>query len=113
DPLTHEPSVGPERHRLTDRDLFDQGGNPQRPVEPAQRNLVNFRHGRHDTRHTFSIRMGAIPPGAFAYTRTRASSSTAEQRTLNPQVSGSNPEGRTPWPRPRSGVQVCKSLVVS
>ncbi len=25
----------------------------------------------------------------------RASSSTAEQRTLNPQVSGSNPEGRT------------------
>ena len=24
-----------------------------------------------------------------------ASSSTAEQRTLNPQVSGSNPEGRT------------------
>jgi hypothetical protein len=28
----------------------------------------------------------------------RASSSTAEQRTLNPQVSGSNPEGRTPTP---------------
>ncbi len=27
----------------------------------------------------------------------RASSSTAEQRTLNPQVSGSNPEGRTSW----------------
>jgi hypothetical protein len=27
-----------------------------------------------------------------------ASSSTAEQRTLNPQVSGSNPEGRTTPP---------------
>jgi hypothetical protein len=34
---------------------------------------------------------------AFAYTLRCASSSTAEQRTLNPQVSGSNPEGRTTW----------------
>ena len=32
---------------------------------------------------------------ALAYTLRCASSSTAEQRTLNPQVSGSNPEGRT------------------
>ena len=31
----------------------------------------------------------------LAYTLRCASSSTAEQRTLNPQVSGSNPEGRT------------------
>ena len=33
--------------------------------------------------------------GPLAYTLRCASSSTAEQRTLNPQVSGSNPEGRT------------------
>ena len=33
--------------------------------------------------------------GVIFYTRPCASSSTAEQRTLNPQVSGSNPEGRT------------------
>ena len=33
----------------------------------------------------------------LAYTLRCASSSTAEQRTLNPQVSGSNPEGRTSW----------------
>ena len=33
--------------------------------------------------------------GSLAYTLRCASSSTAEQRTLNPQVSGSNPEGRT------------------
>ena len=32
---------------------------------------------------------------SLAYTLRCASSSTAEQRTLNPQVSGSNPEGRT------------------
>ena len=35
--------------------------------------------------------------GPLAYTLRCASSSTAEQRTLNPQVSGSNPEGRTLW----------------
>ena len=34
----------------------------------------------------------------LAYTLRCASSSTAEQRTLNPQVSGSNPEGRTRKP---------------
>jgi hypothetical protein len=33
--------------------------------------------------------------------------------TLNPQVSGSNPEGRTRWPRPRKAVQAYESLVVS
>ena len=35
------------------------------------------------------------PRCPLAYTLRCASSSTAEQRTLNPQVSGSNPEGRT------------------
>ncbi len=37
------------------------------------------------------------PSGDAAVDSLRASSSTAEQRTLNPQVSGSNPEGRTSW----------------
>ena len=44
---------------------------------------------------------GGQPPehrGPLAYTLRCASSSTAEQRTLNPQVSGSNPEGRTRKP---------------
>jgi hypothetical protein len=40
-------------------------------------------------------KMHPTDPRTFAYTLLRASSSTAEQRTLNPQVSGSNPEGRT------------------
>jgi hypothetical protein len=35
------------------------------------------------------------PSSDAAVDSLRASSSTAEQRTLNPQVSGSNPEGRT------------------
>jgi hypothetical protein len=42
--------------------------------------------------------MGRSHPGSELHRRLgsrRASSSMAEQRTLNPQVSGSNPEGRT------------------
>ena len=37
----------------------------------------------------------------------------AEQRTLNPQVPGSNPGGRTDWPIPHRPSQRYKSLVVS
>ena len=40
DPLPDEPSVVTQRHRLPHRDLLDQGGNPQRPIEPACRDLV-------------------------------------------------------------------------
>ena len=42
-------------------------------------------------------RMGASPPAApmLIAPAVGASSSTAEQRTLNPQVLGSNPRGRT------------------
>src|SRR4051795_8292303 len=38
---------------------------------------------------------GAVRRGAYTAERDRASSSTAEQRTLNPQVLGSKPRGRT------------------
>jgi hypothetical protein len=37
---------------------------------------------------------------AASFTVSGASSSMAEQRTLNPQVLGSNPRGRTTWPGP-------------
>src|SRR4051812_6245914 len=38
---------------------------------------------------------GAVRRAAYTSERDRASSSTAEQRTLNPQVLGSKPRGRT------------------
>ena len=43
----------------------------------------------------------------------RASSSTAEQRTLNPQVSGSNPEGRTVTEGRTSQVRACSVNAVT
>ena len=94
DPVADEPPVLPQRHRLPHRNLLHKGGDPQGPIELAFGDVVSG-HGRHDTRHQFGIGEGPNTPRPFAYTLGRASSSTAEQRTLNPQVSGSNPEGRT------------------
>ena len=52
----------------------------------------------------------AVVRWPLAYTLRCASSSTAEQRTLNPQVSGSNPEGRTVW---ADGRQCPTALAIS
>ena len=46
------------------------------------------------------------PP--YTALRNRASSSTAEQRTLNPQVLGSKPRGRTTKDQLRAGFSDCR-----
>src|SRR5580704_5324460 len=71
----------------------------QRRVSPGggRRSEAKARTGGNGGTRTARV----IPPRSqrcgerLAYTLRCASSSTAEQRTLNPQVSGSNPEGRT------------------
>ena len=56
DPLPHEPAVVAQRHRLPHRNLLDQGGDPQGPLEPAGWDVVDLGHGRHDTRADVGIR---------------------------------------------------------
>ena len=42
DPVPDEPAVVTQRHRLPDRNLLDQGGDPQGPLEAAGRGFIDL-----------------------------------------------------------------------